>query len=362
MLPTNQTKLKIADRLLKNYQEKLSFYYRFKISNHQNQKNKFLKGKTENPFFKYYQPRINLSQARENLRKIRIDKDSFPGEILNLKKRELLLKMRIVDSRGQNKKFRTLNKDLFGTPDQKIIKRAQKILSQKKEITQHKLLSAQKAQPIIEKQIQKYKLPYRVFIKKINARLSVLQYSIRINPQAKFLKKELKSLIFHELTHAFRRENGISQGWSLFKIGFPGYLETEEGLAGYNEINLGKNKLKLQLYAARVMACHLALKHSFREVFDFLRKHNFTEEEAWQITVRVKRGFGDTSQRGAFLKDYLYFTGYLKVKEYFQKNKNPLLLYYGKIGINDIKKLNNFKKLKYPKYIFNHDHQGPRFN
>jgi len=357
MTNVSQTKLQIADRLLNGYQSKIAFYSRFKIANHQSQKDKFLQGKTNSPVFKYWAPKIDLGAIKESLRRVKIDQNFWPGPLLGQKKKELLLKIRIVQNRGNHRVVRILSRKLFGLPPKKIVVKANVLL--KKQIGPEKniFLSAQKANLLIARQVLKYHLPYHVVFKKTNARVSALQNTVRINPAAKFAKKELHSLIIHELTHAFRRENGLGQPWKIFKYGFPDYLSTEEGLAGFNEIWLAKNKNKLRLYAARVLACVLANKSGFIDVFAFLRQNNFSPEQAWQITVRVKRGLGDTSQRGAFLKDWLYLAGYLRVKKYLARHKNPLALYYGKIGLSDIQKLNRFNRLKYPRYFFTYDHQ-----
>lgn len=359
MTNQNLTKLQIIDRLLNNYQTKLAFYSRFKISNYKSQKKNFFEGNIKNPHFKYFRTKINLEVFQQELKKIKIKQTPFPGQILIKKKRELLLKTKIVARRGQAGQINLLSRKLFGEPTESLLKKAQKTLRGKKEEKSGKIISAVQAGSLIARQVQKYELPYHVVFKKINARVSVLKNTVRVHPQAVFFKKELKSLIIHELTHAFRRENSLAQNWKIFKLGFPGYLETEEGLAAFNEVVLGKNKDKLQLFAARVLACHLARKHSFRFVFEFLKKQRFNSEEAWQITVRAKRGLKDTAQPGVFFKDYLYFSGYLKIKKYFSAGKNPLPLYYGKIGLEDLPQLNQFKKLKYPKHLFSYDNSRP---
>ena len=350
----NLTKLKIADRLLNNYQEKIAFFYRFKPSNHKTQKSRFLKGRVKNPFFKYRQPKIDLGYFKSNLKKLRIDTSLFPGVLLKQKRKELLLKIKIIEKRGQTGKINFFSKKLFGQPGPRLVEKAERILKKRVLKTKSPRVSAQKAAGLIEKQLARHGLFYRAVFKRTNARLSVLKNTVRINPQTICSRKELGGLINHELTHAFRRENGLAQPWKIFKLGFPEYLGTEEGLAVYNEIFFGKSKEKLRLFAARVIACHLAEKRDFRFVFEQLRAKGFSRAQAWQITLRAKRGSGDTSKKGAFFKDYLYLAGYFKVKSFLEKGGNPLLLYYGKTGLNDIKSLSNFKRLKYPKHFFSY--------
>ncbi len=62
----------------------------------------------------------------------------------------------------------------------------------------------------------------------------------------------------------------------------------------------------------------------------------FDQEDAFTLTLRVKRGLGDTSKPGAFTKDYLYLDGYYHVKEYVRKGGSLHALYTGKIGIEHV--------------------------
>jgi hypothetical protein len=52
------------------------------------------------------------------------------------------------------------------------------------------------------------------------------------------------------------------------------------------------------------------------------------------------RGLTDTSQKGAFSKDLVYFEGFIEILKYLQKNDaDPSKLYFGKIAVQDIKKV-----------------------
>ena len=177
----------------------------------------------------------------------------------------------------------------------------------------------------------------------------------------RFSGQGIERLIVHELkTHAFRLENARLQKYKLFQIGFANYLETEEGIATLNEEKadyLLHNKIKRN-YAGRVIAVNLALEKGFADVFAELERY-FSEEDAWDITLRVKRGLKDTGQAGAFTKDHLYLTGNIKIKE-FQKKGNVRELYIGKIGIEHLPLLKNFKELKQPVFLPNYNQSNKK--
>ena len=141
----------------------------------------------------------------------------------------------------------------------------------------------------------------------------------------------------HEIgTHIKRAENAKEQKLKLFKIGFPYYLATEEGLAAYNEEIAGvHNNNILRQYAGRVIAVDLALKNAFNVVYTTLQQY-FTDFEAFTITLRVKRGLKNTQQPGSYTKDHVYLKGLYAVKDFVRKGGNIKDLYIGKIGIEHV--------------------------
>lgn len=174
----------------------------------------------------------------------------------------------------------------------------------------------------------------------MNATMSVnrLDKQIRIRKDATFAHDALCRLLVHEIgVHVLRYENGVIQPIQLFHNGFTGYIDTEEGLAVYNEENAGVLEADtLRKYAGRVLAAHLALNQSFFEVFQALVPI-FGPEMAFEITVRAKRGFTDTAQPGAHTKDIVYLRGYLQVKTHLEQHPEDYpLLFTGKVGVQHL--------------------------
>lgn len=146
----------------------------------------------------------------------------------------------------------------------------------------------------------------------------------------------MKRLVVHEIeTHVLRAANGYLQPLRIFGAAvIPGYLATEEGLALVNEERAGYvDNERLRLLAARVIASHLALLTSFREIFQRLRDYGVSEQDAWITVKRVKRGLGDTALPGGFIKDHVYLWGKIKLEQYLVAGGDLARLYVGKIGL-----------------------------
>jgi len=173
--------------------------------------------------------------------------------------------------------------------------------------------------------------------------ISPINKEIRINPNERFTTLDLKRLKVHEIgTHYMRYYNGKQYIPKILKSGASNYIETEEGLAAYMEELMDvSSKAQIYIYAGRVIGTYYALRKSFYEVFQILKKYGFKDSDAFAITYRAKRNLCDTSQKGGFTKDYVYFSGYHKVKNY-AKNNDIRDLFIGKIKIRDVKILNKF--------------------
>ena len=216
----------------------------------------------------------------------------------------------------------------------------------KREIVRFKTLKPKEVEKRLQEEVHrltgnKLEFKYESMAAKvhINARGGIL----RIDPDNRFTTLDVKRLKVHEIgVHYMRYFNGHKFGLRILETGVAGYVETEEGLAAYAEELKGvSSKAQMFIYAGRVIATHYAQKHSFYEVFQELKKYGFRDEEAFAITYRAKRCLCDMSEKGAFTKDYVYFSGYHKVKKY-DKLYELEDLFIGKIKISDLKVLKKF--------------------
>lgn len=178
-------------------------------------------------------------------------------------------------------------------------------------------------------------------------RVSSATKTLFISPDAKFSKAAIERLVVHEIeTHILRHENGLLQNDLIYAFGFPGYLETEEGLAIYSEWKCNLlDDADLRKYCLRVLASELAFSMSFYDVYKEISEYT-NIEEAFSITLRVKRGLEDTNRPLGYSKDSVYFSGLQKMK--LQTSEDIKKLYIGKIGLAELEYL-NFEKLEPPR-------------
>lgn len=171
-------------------------------------------------------------------------------------------------------------------------------------------------------------------ITKNGVKIGVKRKQVLVNPNIVRSKFKLKKTLVHEVgTHVLRAYNGLNTGFdALSNANLPQYLDTEEGLATWNEADMGlltTNWLKKK--AAMVWAIYMGENLSFRELYNAVLGV-LPKYAAFDVAYRVKRGLGDTSYPGIYAKDVVYFRGYRKVMKRLEKDASLYeKLYAGKI-------------------------------
>ncbi|MGM5479922.1 MAG: tyrosine/phenylalanine carboxypeptidase domain-containing protein [Nanobdellota archaeon] len=290
-----------------------------------------------NPQFKYQDIQVdNEIKALEDMK----DKPNNRFEQLFETIREnILFEARALKNLGSNTFNTTI---LFGKVDNTTVHKAQDILSTKapEKKSKKKTITSQELGLELQKSLKKlglkgWKISYNESLL-TGSSISSGTKTIRIKKGAYFSKERVKKLIYHEIgTHVIRAENGFSQKYKIFGHGLPQYLPTEEGLAGYNERKQGIANQEKQ-YALRALATKIASEDSFLEVFKTIRPFIQSEYKTFLLSARVKRGLGDTSQPGGYLKDHAYLKGKLLLDEFVRKKGSINDLYSGKIGVKDV--------------------------
>jgi hypothetical protein len=243
--------------------------------------------------------------------------------------------------------FHLMLSNLYPAPSNETVNEALNILKSEKVFypnDENEKLSFMEVKNILEPELLKLGFTnWKVIIKPITAKMMVssLKNELIINENASFSRLEIERLKVHEIhTHIQRFENGKLQKYKIFQYGFSNYLETEEGLALYNEeLNGVLSQDDMRKYALRVIACQWAVSKGFYELFNLLNNY-VSIDDSWNLTLRVKRGLEDTSHVGGFLKDSLYLSGYMKVKNLKQSDIDNLWI--GKVGIKELEIINHF--------------------
>lgn len=232
-----------------------------------------------------------------------------------------------------------------GIPSHDLVEAAKLALKRNEiDVEPEKNISAQDAAEFLRQALQAVELTeWRVNVEDMNAGMSVrgVEQLIRVRQDDMFSEIQLKRLLVHEIgTHVFRYANGIQQKLRLLRFGLSGYMMTEEGMATYHEHKFKlRNRHVEERYALRVIAAQMSLTHGFHDVFAHLVEYT-DKDIAFDITVRAKRGFNDTSAYGTHIKDKVYLEGFIKVSAHLETYPDdyPLLM-SGKISLDMLPQL-----------------------
>lgn len=322
-------------------------------------------GKTYNPILKYEALGPEIKAICKDLEKVRSKLEKCERSLLapyQLKKINslfyLLKLFRMREKAGKDlrpKPLETLNgkqasfeekiTKLYGNPSETLLRTARNNLRRLKEVEELEHLDSKALREAFEKKIRFLGLDWKLrSARSGGAKLAVNSFrrEIYIDSSARFPKNSLKRYLCHEIGgHVFRAENGKIQPFSLFRSGFPAYGETEEGLAVYNEYRSGfLDSATLKKYSARVVAAAECKENSFSELFEAFLPY-FPPDTTYSLIQRVKRGLSDTALPGGYTKDYIYLSGYEKLRTFLENQKSESealkVLYCGKIGLEHFK-------------------------
>ena len=296
-----------------------------------------------NPIFLQREcPAIN--EVERSLKTLDSDESPF-GILLRKKKRELLLRLDLLRARGDAMQFTLASLALFGSPSPALIGFASSHLKTRSacELSpeQSDLLSAEKAKDKFEEVLSLYGLhDWQVELRKaIISDCAVGEKRIFLRADALFSPMNLQALFAHEIeTHVLTAENGAAQPFELFRRGFANYLDTQEGLAIFNQYRvLPPSHEKRFAHAKNVLAVAFAMEHSFADTRKYLQNElGMSPERAITKAMDLKRGLSRTEEPGAFTKSPVYFRGFRAIEQFAREGGDLKRLYIGKIAIEDL--------------------------
>ncbi len=171
---------------------------------------------------------------------------------------------------------------------------------------------------------------------------------IKLRADATFSERQLEQLESHEgWVHVGTSANGAAQPICTFLGKAPPPVNvTQEGLATLTEIlSLTSHPVRLLRIADRIDAIALAADGAtFVEVFEHFRVAGLTEDECWQLAMRVFRGSTPTGP--PFTKDLAYGKGlvltyaYVRVAIRTGRLDRIPVLFCGKVDINHMATVN----------------------
>jgi len=336
-------------------EEKVRFFKKVELGEEYNPK--FLYA-PRNPLYSYFSISPTFQTHKRELQALLecLGRDSL-GLIFEKKILDLFERMEVIKSIG-TPNFANNSKEYYGGVSKKELKFARELIAKKVKKEGNKI-TFQKAKSMIDSFNVKKKIPYTV----VQRDFGGSKFSVNVRTKEIFINRDLgltdlmiKRLIAHEIEgHVYRYENGLLQPYNIFARGISKEgLETDEGLAVVVE---QKEKLnvdsQLREYAGRVLAVNIASKKNFYDTFEALKEY-FSKEDAFTLTLRVKRGVHKQSESGAFTKDAIYLNGFLVVSKFLEEHSMKDL-YYGRYSVYDVPLVLDVDGLTEPKYLPNCD-------
>lgn len=342
------------DQSIVSIENKIKLLYHLRPVNLQAEKIKFFKDPQKNPIFEYPKLKFDSLELESELNKLKTDETPL-GKLFAKKKTEISNKIALLEAIDEER-FTDISIRLFGHPTKEEIQECLKMLKKTKVENSISILSAKDAKERFEKTFAHYGLKnWKVIIKNnlVADCVAGKNNNLFLKADAKFTNEKIEALIIHEIeTHILTAENGKFQPYEIFNIGFPNYLLTQEGLAIYNvekQRHIPFYNRKKLIYL--MIGLEKALKSSFVEIFDVLKKLDATDEQAFRVALKVKRGFSDTSKPGAFTKDLLYFRGYKQIKKFIEDGGNLRDLYLGKFNLEDLETVKKISGIQEPRIL-----------
>ncbi|MFA4814535.1 MAG: tyrosine/phenylalanine carboxypeptidase domain-containing protein [Candidatus Gracilibacteria bacterium] len=347
-----------ADRELATMDRQIQLLSHLKPSNLKQESEKFLANPSYNPQFEYRKLSFDPHELKTRLEKIEGTLDDSPlGSLFRKKAQEHLKKIWLLEARGKED-FTNHSFELYGKPSEHLIAKAREKLEGKPKVFLEptRYFSVPEATVEFERVFREYGLDHwRVKVNRhmISACSAGKECTLFIREGAQFSEERLRMVIAHEIeTHILTAENGKYQIYELFNRGFGDFLETQEGLAIWNQEQVSTiNNEKNYRSATLIFVIEFAHKHGFAETYDYCLKLGMAEDRAMQATLKVKRGLRDTSKSGVFTKDGLYFSGYLQVQDFVVNGGDLKNLYYGKYNLDDLPFIRKIPGLKEPKIL-----------
>ena len=300
-----------------------------------------------NPQFEYENHLEMVYQKQNDLLNIHCD-DSVLGRVYEDKKTELFNILNIIQNIG-NPELQYFYSKYIPAPTESEFKLAKKLKSESI-IKKEKPIEFTQIIKQLEQTLNDYDLKnWRIQIKNdMIGKFSVNKSNkIFVKKDISITQTRLDKIIAHEiLTHVLTTQNGKKQPYLIFQDGMARYLETQEGMAIYNEYEL--NNIPGRTYAARnLISSYISLKYGFAEAINKLVDLGLKRNIAQRHVLRTKRGLSDTSKPGGITKQVIYTRGALKIEKFIKKGGDIRDLYIGKI---DVDKIDEIKKMNFINY------------
>ncbi len=351
--------LRATDKILLQVDEELMLLKYLKPINLSEERLRLESDRRYSPHFLYPPLPDDLEETERRLTGVQAD-DSPLGILLAKKKRELLMRIDLFRARGDARRFTQASQALFGAPRLEIHTAAVRCLKERVACDlpppDDQMLNSAEAAERFEKALSRYGLhDWQVVVRDaLVANCAVGWKRLFVREGARFSAEHVESLIAHEIeTHILTAENGSQQPFDIFRRGFANYLDTQEGLAIYNQ-NRALSPYHEKRYgpACGVLAIHYALEHGFIDSRRYLEEElGYTPAKALNKTIDLKRGLADGEDAGCFTKGLVYYRGLRAIEQFVAQGGDLKRLYIGKVALEDLELAEQIEGVKPPLLI-----------
>lgn len=330
------TKPEQIDKQLAEISKHIFIVRNIRPINAEEQQKLFNENPEYNPQFQYDPVRLDTDKLIDSLSALRPDTSSLIGKLFADKISELKKEVYLLEAIGDDDKFAQISQELYGEPDAAIFKKALEVVEKSNSLRERRkkkkkepVLTEKEVKKMIEDKLQAIGFDGRVkYVQEGPQKASVTKSGnvLKINTDFKFTKSKLIGTLAHEVdVHLKRAMKGAQKDFLIFSYGTAGYIEIEEGLAVWNKASELDSIQPVRNAALMYISAYMNQYNSFTETYNFFRKIGITKTNAFNFTLRTKKGISNTNNPGAFLKDSLYFKGYLKVSEMSDEERGKLL-------------------------------------
>ena len=351
---TYKKQLLALDRAITKIDKKLLLLKIITPTNIKEEKQKFIKEKWKYiPQFTYNELKFDIEELLKELEDVEIPDIPLSG-LYERKKKEVKNKILFIKAfeKQDTSSMTEYSEKIFGKIIPENFDYAKNIIEERYLIKEEEeLLHFDDIKDYLKKFNHIYNIKTRLSEWDGTARFVMKWDQLILRKWATVGKRELRSIVAHEIEgHYLRKVNGKLSDLSIFSRGTWGYIETEEGIAIYNQTRfITKYDRKFYSIFERYYFVQYALKHSYRRLIKELALYyNDDYERVFTYMLRLKRWFIDPSKQGVFMKDVVYTNGYLAVSRYIDQGEDLKNLYIGKITIDDLKDIQKTNILEIP--------------
>ncbi len=319
------------------------------------EKQKFIESNWEYiPKFKYKKFSHDLWELKKQLEKLEIS-DIPLASIYKRKKDEILNKILLLKS-FQNKEYKDFtyySKIIYWGLNLQNLDYINNILENKENIKEEiEYLSFEEIKDLVKKFNHIYNINI-IFRKGQKAARFVISGNVLyIREWAKVWKKELRSIIAHEIEwHYLRKINWKKLDYSIFWHGTSGYLEIDEWISIYNQNRfLSKYDRKFYWIFERYYFTNFALNNSYKALLNkMIEYYSWDLDKVFTYITRLKRWMSKFSDEGCFTKDFVYVNWLIKIEDFIKNWWKLAELYIWKISLEDLEEV---KKSYFIKFDF----------